>query len=135
MAGFAPSDSVPAKLLPPRRAKRKAAPIQRAAKKKRGKSSAVLGALIANLPGALVKDPYTKGSSLQGVVLEARVVERVKKGKQAGKYRLEISGAVPSKGGYTERDDLQLLGKKFVSAATVRRYQRLTEDQAYVYTG
>ena len=89
--------------------------------------------------GTCVQDPTDAGSSLQGSVLTATVVERVKKGKQKGKYKLQISGVVPSgKGGkYVERDNLQLMGSQYVSAETIKKYRLFTEDQAadYLVTG
>jgi hypothetical protein len=142
----ASGESVPTALqLPPRTAKEKAqallkqAALSKPKPKKKTMWTKVLKSVIENFPGSAVQDPTDSGSSLQGSVLTATVVERVKKGKAKGKYRLQISGVVPSgKGGkYVERDDLQLVGSQYVTAETIKKYRLFTEDQAadYLVTG
>jgi len=102
-----------------------------AKKKKKKRTGQVLGMVIKNMPGSLVQDPDSKvGVSLQGIVLRATVTSRTKKGR----YLLAIEGSVPSKGGYVERDDLALVERRGLSAAVVKRLQRLTLNQASEFT-
>ena len=68
--------------------------------------------------------------TLNGIVLRATVTSRTKKGR----YLLAIEGGVPSKGGYVERDDLALVERRGLSAAVVKRLQRLTLNQASAFT-
>ena len=71
------------------------------------------------MPGSLVRDPGSKGLTLDGIVLRATVASRTKKGRNL----LAIEGSVPSKGGYVMRDDLALVERRGLSAATVKRLQ------------
>ena len=104
---------------------------QAVAKKKKKKTGQVLGTVIKNMPGSLVQDPDSKvGVSLQGIVLRATVASRTKKGR----YLLDIEGSVPSKGGYAMRNDLELVERRGLSAAVVKRLQRLTLNQASEFT-
>ena len=82
------------------------------------------------MPGSLVRDPGSKGLTLDGIVLRATVTSRTKRNR----YLLDIEGSVPSKGGYVERDDLALVERRGLSAAVVKRLMRLTLNQASAFT-
>ena len=103
---------------------------QAVAKKKKKKTPGILGTVIRNMPGSMVRDPGSKGLTLDGIVLRATVTSRTKKGR----YLLAIEGSVPSKGGYVERNDLELVERRGLSAAVVKRLQRLTLNQASEFT-
>jgi hypothetical protein len=117
-------------VLPDDETPRPATARQQAVAKKKKKTPGILGTVIRNMPGSMVRDPGSKGLTLDGIVLRATVTSRTKKGR----YLLDIEGSVPSKGGYVERDDLALVERRGLSAAVVKRLQRLTLNQASEFT-
>ena len=96
-------------------------------KKRKREPTKVIGVVLKNMPGSLVQDPNEKrGVSLRGLVLRAVVVGRTKKGR----YLVDIAGSVPVAGGYEERDDLELLDRKGMTAGLVAKVRGMTVDQA-----
>ena len=94
----------------------------------------VIGQVIPNFPGALVRSPTEPKSSLQGLVLSATVLSK-RKGK-GHRYNLKISGAVPEvNGGWRNRDDLELMNKRVATIPLIRKLQAMTEDEASSYAG
>ena len=99
-------------------------------KKRKREPTKVIGVVLKNFPGSLVQDPNEKrGVSLRGLVLRAVVVARTKKGR----YLVEIAGSVPVPGGYEERDDLELVDRKGMTAGLVAKVRGMTVDQASSY--
>ena len=100
-------------------------------KAKKKKTGQILGMVIKNMPGSLVQDPDSKvGVSLQGIVLRATVISRTKKGR----YLLDVEGSIPTTGGYVMRDGLELVDRRGLSAAMVKRLYSLTLNQASEFT-
>ena len=91
----------------------------------------MIGQVIPNFPGALVRSPSEPKTSLQGFVLSATVLSK-KKGK-GHRYNLRISGAVPETGGWRERDDLELMDKRGATVPLIKNTQSMTEDEASAY--
>ena len=91
----------------------------------------MIGQVIANFPGALVRSPSEPKATLQGLVLSATVLSK-RKGK-GHRYLLQISGAVPETGGWRERDDLELMDKRGATVPLIKKTQAMTEDEASAY--
>jgi len=99
-------------------------------KKMAGKKALpILDTVIPNFPGRLVRHPTEPKANLAGLVLRAVVTSRTKKGR----YRVQISGSVPEKGGYRDRDDLALMDTRGLTAALVKKLQGLSEGKAASY--
>ena len=105
-------------------------PSTRSTTKVAGKKALpILNTTIPNFPGRLVRSPTEPKANLAGLILRAVVTSRTPKGR----YRVQISGSVPEKGGYRNRDDLELMDKRGLTAAAVKKLQGLTEGKAASY--
>ena len=77
-----------------------------------------------------MRSPTEPKANLAGLVLRAVVISRTKKGR----YLLQISGTVPEAGGYRERDDLELMDKRGLTGAMVKKVQGFSEGKAASYS-
>ena len=55
-------------------------------------------------------------------------------GGRLGRYLVDIAGSVPVAGGYEERDDLELLDRKGMTAGLVAKVRTMTVDRASAFT-
>ena len=77
----------------------------------------------------LARHPTEPKANLAGLVLRGVVTSRTKKGR----YRVQISGSVPEKGGFRDHTDLELMDKRGLTGTTVKKLQGFSEGKAASY--